>query len=474
MPAAANSRLICIATAVASLAVSAAAYLLFYSPAVIRNDDDVDDEQRQRYTVGLHNPSNDCFANSVLQALSSSSVLESYLATDRVRQYKLSSALLIMISDLNTPIRYARASSPWPFLHVLESIFKSRISRTQHDAHELMHLILQTLTDEYAATTTTTAGAPPFEGSTLDSITCQQCFRTTTTSRCKFVVLTLPVPQQSSTTVQDLLAKLLAPEYVTGYGCQSCRLAALAGTARRVVQARNLQADDDDDDDVGVDVVPKLAGDPVGYYKYVCKLANSAASMTADLPAEIEHDLPRTVRSTIVRQTSLHDLPGLLIVQLSRSIFDGHASSRNDCAVQVSEFITLYSSAGVSSLLYSAATTTTTTAGDDDGLANKKTYRLVGMIRHSGTHSAGHYECYKRKPPQASTATERLAGGPQQPRQRQWWRISDEKVWQVSTSEVLKQTGTAYMLVYETVPIAQQQRRRRKTTKQRQQDLNKI
>ena len=41
-----------------------------------------------------------------------------------------------------------RTISVWTFLHELENIFNAKMSRSQHDAHELTQLINETLENE--------------------------------------------------------------------------------------------------------------------------------------------------------------------------------------------------------------------------------------------------------------------------------------------------------------------------------------
>ncbi|KAK9237647.1 hypothetical protein V1525DRAFT_152159 [Lipomyces kononenkoae] len=503
--------------------------------------------RNSRYVVGLYNKANDCFANSVLQGLASSPILRQYLDDSRFQDQPLTVALKTIIQELNSPIRYPRAISPWPFLHVLEVIYKSRITRSQHDAHELLHLILETITDEHdrklreiaAKESSPSIGdvaedekvdrhvtVPhefmPFEGSTVDTIRCLQCGNSPEPKSTNFIVLTLNVPQKSSATLEDCLSSLLSSEHISDYGCQSCRLNDVIATVSELVIKMKL-------DDTGQRIVedsltsshdvPDFDKDPLGYLHYLRNL-----DPNIDLDPEIEARLPKSVKSTIVRTTSFGHLPDLLTFHLSRSIFSSTAT-RNSCRVTFPEKLTVYSSQNVKSKFSSLAM-----GNGEDGQSvegGSKTYRLVAMVRHMGTHSAGHYECYRRKEmfknygveaiaaltenaeaaaamlriveplsrldgnnisarqdisssplsgaisqsesssvapsrdespsrlqrrPRNHTTTAKLyrqfTGG------KSWWRTSDDKVWECTTDEVLRQTQSAYLLLYERVQPA--------------------
>ncbi|KAK9430517.1 hypothetical protein V1505DRAFT_370999 [Lipomyces doorenjongii] len=527
--------------------------------------------RNSRYIVGLYNKANDCFANSVLQALASSPILRRYLDDSRFRDQPLTVALKTIIQDLNSPIRYPRSISPWPFLHVLEVIYKSRITRSQHDAHELLHLILETITDEHdkklreisLEEMDLDSGEKvehdnverdvnilhefmPFEGTTVDTIRCLQCGNSPEPKSTNFIVLTLNVPQQSSATLEDCMSSLLSSEHISDYGCQSCRLKELVGTVSQVIKKAKL-------DETGSGIVasstisskdiPDFVKDPVGYLHYLQNL-----DPNVDLHPQIEARLPKNVKSTIVRTTSLGHLPDMFTCHLSRSIFYSTAT-RNSCRVSFPEKLTVYSSQNAKLKLSSLVVGNS--AEEQSSEDGSKTYRLVAMVRHMGTHSAGHYECYRRKemfkdynletvaaltassPRTAdayvgaeaattiSTTSEYLptyaenscatskedlllspkfgvisesesnSVGPsreESPSRLQlwsrnytatkklyrqftggkgWWRISDDKVWECTTDEVLRQTQSVYLLVYERIPPTALKKRspsRRKAT----------
>lgn len=442
-----------------------------------------------RYTVGLVNLANDCFANSNLQALASLRPLLLYIdeamlvgmpaenlldfnynqrrntrgsaksteSTAPAPEYpvdakgkpylRLTRALGSMIMELNEPVKSAKTISPWKFLVILEQIYNSRISRNQHDAHELLHLILECLSNEYEAAVkdgilqagkhnpnsildsdrdsfTSRSTIPedvseadigtdylpsqhkghhgggagidpemlasfPFEGSTIDRIACSRCGYLPPVQPSNFLVLSLMVPQKRHASLIDLIDKMTAPEYIKDYGCVSCRLKAVSSNPTAYIGK-------------------PINGSKAKYTPELIDQISTYASRVDTLPEELEEALPKNITSPISKSTRFSKLPLILSLHLSRSIYSGDNASRNSCKVSCPEFIDLYeSNANQRSSVDSAmASREGTPAESEDPLnaamnslkAKKKVkYRLVAMIRHNGTHYTGHYECYRRK-----------------------------------------------------------------------------
>lgn len=346
-----------------------------------------------RYTVGLTNRANDCFANSNLQALAALRGLYSYLIqigflvpedikgdvkedvdlTEDEKDVKgdvksnkapppspkgyarLSKALQEMVAELNEPVLAPTCISPWTLLGVLEVIYKSRISRSQHDAHELLHLILETLQNENDALATARKDERfqvpefPFKGSTIDRISCSKCGYSPPVTPSTFLVLSLMVPQKRSVSLTWLLDSLSNPEFIQDYGCANCKLQ---------YALRNSHTLD-----------PQIKQELAKY-----------ADSPDKLPEALEKMLPKEITSPIAKSTRFHTLPSALVIHLSRSIYGGYGASRNSCKVSVVEHLELFESNG-------------------PGPLDKKKvkYTLAAMIRHKGTHQTGHYECFRRK-----------------------------------------------------------------------------
>ncbi|CZS90535.1 hypothetical protein WAI453_004131 [Rhynchosporium graminicola] len=136
---------------------------------------------RKKTIVGLSNPANDCFINSVLQALAGLGDLRIYLIRETHRRkldgpevyahlvedparknmpaWKIeglqagtvTKGLKDILNSLNERPIYKKTISAGPFVLVLEQGFKQRISRQQQDAQEFLQIVAERLCDEYHA-----------------------------------------------------------------------------------------------------------------------------------------------------------------------------------------------------------------------------------------------------------------------------------------------------------------------------------
>ena len=394
---------------------------------------------RKPHAVGLRNIGNDCFINSVLQALAGCGELRLYLIREThrraidadvytrlvqpapsentagrggapLRDWQLkslqsgavSSGLKEILDRLNERPISKKAISPREFVGVLERAFGQTINRQQQDAQEFLQLLVERLLDEYNAgkrarahtrrlqrsapdvsgtaggETSTTEGnvaenaaAPgakkdeereeeeeeeeehdfPLEGEREAQSQCQTCGFKTTPRKEVFCMLTLSVPQASSTTLDRCFDGLFKTEQIPDYRCDRCRL----------IHARDLLATEH----------AKTPSDEA--QAKLDRLQSCIDNDPENPPRDITlPDSKLAPTSTISRSHRITRFPKILVIHLSRSIYD-RTSQKNMAKVSFPENLKL------------------------GGLRLQKRYRLLSTVTHKGGHQSGHYQSFRRQ-----------------------------------------------------------------------------
>ncbi|OCL13109.1 cysteine proteinase [Glonium stellatum] len=170
-----------IATYAAGASLAAITLVYVFGPTFFLDDES--SNSRKKGVVGLSNSANDCFINSILQALAGLGDLRLYLIRETHRReldgpevYEVDSeklsqeknaikpwkleglrkgmvtlALKEILDKLNERPIYRKTISPQAFIRVLEQAFRTRISRQQQDAQEFLQIVTERLCEEYHA-----------------------------------------------------------------------------------------------------------------------------------------------------------------------------------------------------------------------------------------------------------------------------------------------------------------------------------
>lgn len=336
-----------------------------------------------KYTTGLINLRNDCFANSSLQAYLSLPGLTDYLNkfisafNDLVQQVQkagidpvelvprqkqpkskfnnskiaipLHLALADIIKKLQETQLSSRTISVWLFLHALEDIFNAKISRSQHDAQELTQLINETLENEnihIAKILTTLKGKVsgvskldslevpefPFSGLLLSQMKCLTCKHVSKPNFSPFLMLTLHAPEKISTDLDSILDENES-ESIEGYQCLKCRLDAILRHENLLKEQGKLLSEDEET------IIQSLSD-----------LNNDQLCINEDLDPKLEEYVKSynkgslaisDITSTVFRTNQVLKPPKIFGLHLSRSSFDGVDITRNSCNVKFKDQLTL-------------------------------------------------------------------------------------------------------------------------------------
>ena len=440
-------------TYAASASLAAVALVYFFNPNYLIDGDSSASSAstRKKGIVGLFNPANDCFINSILQSLAGLGDLRLYLIRELHRRElggphiyaavppvdsncknvdgrKLASlqsgevtqGLKHMIDRLNERPIYRKTISATKFIQVLEHAFETRISKSQQDAQELLQIVAERLSEEYHAGkearkrarklqngnpssaevaqlpsapsqedndasesvvselshhTTNAPIAPepvkdeekdtlkeeeegfPLEGQTTARTECQYCHFVPKASPTTFVMLNLTVPQKSSTTLNECLDAHFKTEYIDDYKCDKCRL-------EHAVEVFSRNRDSAKSEEQRTSIKSQIA-----------KLQKALEEDPEKAPEGV--DLPDTKlapKRRISRHIEITSFPKVLVIHLSRSMYDPRSSSTKNLAkLSFPERFPV------------------------GGILNRRNYKLLGMVTHKGTHNNGHYETFRRQ-----------------------------------------------------------------------------
>lgn len=328
--------------------------------------DDVNDNERS-VTSGV----------SASQAFSGTE--ETKVTSAHIPEVLMHQGLAKILAQLQETLTSSRDISVWPLLRILEIIFKAKISSGQNDAHELTQIILETLEkensklQEFAEKQKLAVTIPqlPFKGKVAGHLACLKCGRSSKINVHPFNIYPLHVPQAFAAKLSDMVADNQT-ETIEGYSCLVCKVKAILDNE----SARGFKNCSTEETNI-LKTLEKALPDLLINDDLSEELTSYIESYSKD------GVVAKEIKSTIVKKTVVVESPDILVLHLSRSVFNGMTYSRNSCGVAFEETLDCAEQVIQNNRCVGIKTVR---------------YKLKAMVKHSGSHSQGHYECYRHKP----------------------------------------------------------------------------
>jgi ubiquitin carboxyl-terminal hydrolase 16 len=420
-------------TTVAAYAAGAslAAVALFYvfGPNYTIDGDELGGN-RKKSIVGLSNPANDCFINSVLQALAGLGDLRLYLIRelhrreldgpeiynqvpdpdeqlrekrpDRVRELQqgtVTRALKEMLDRLNERPIYKKTITARGFIQALEFAYRTRISRNQQDAQEFLQIVAERLSDEYHAGVKARQRAQK----ALD-------YSAEDESPTEIEVRVDDGTENGLPAIIDTKLKEIDNEYGFPFEgkmesqieCQFCRYkykpnqTSFVNLTLQVPQKSSTTLSACFDGLLKTEYIDDFRCDKCRLEHAVqVKMKDLSRTRSTEEKMSLEMDIDKiqtalasdpeaaldgvtfppaehAPKRRIARHMRITVFPKIIAVHLSRSIFDRSSSTKNAAKVSFPERLPL------------------------GGILNQKFFKLLAIVCHKGSHNSGHYESFRR------------------------------------------------------------------------------
>ncbi|KAF3050234.1 hypothetical protein E8E11_010377 [Didymella keratinophila] len=426
-----------IATYAAGASLAAITLVYVFGPTFFLDDEATSSSTKKKGVVGLSNAANDCFINSVLQALAGLPDLRIYLIREThrrkldgpevylvdpeksnaesaaIRPGKLEGlqkglltyGLKDILDKLNERPIYKKTISPQSFIRSLEHAFGTRISRQQQDAQEFLQIVTERLCDEYHA------GTKARRHAFRNGITIENSENASGRQQIEEQFGVQPPQDDLKEEGEDEDEPLPDEEGFPFEGkiesqieCLTCHFKPKPSSSAFVtltlsvpqVSSTTLNAcfdgmlkvehiDDFRCEWCRLDHAVKTKEEELEkatdseikerLQSDISKIKQALEEDPESPPEDVEFpDSKLAPKRRIARHMYISLFPKVLAVHLSRSMFAvGTVSTKNLAKVSFPESLPL------------------------GGLLHRKNYRLLGMVTHKGSHNSGHYESFRRQ-----------------------------------------------------------------------------
>ncbi|EED19655.1 ubiquitin C-terminal hydrolase, putative [Talaromyces stipitatus ATCC 10500] len=397
---------------------------------------------RKKGVVGLSNPANDCFINSVLQALAGLGQLRVYLIRelhrreldgpdvynqlpgpdevagkrglppDRLRELQqgtVTLALKEMLDRLNERPIYKKTISARSFIQALEFAFRTRISRNQQDAQEFLQIVAERLCDEYHAAVKARQRAQRAAVAETEAPSIAE----EAESSGKSGEVSVRIHDGSKHGLPAIIDDKLK-EIDNGYGfplegqlesqieCQTCHYqyrpnrTSFVNLTLQVPQKSSATLSSCFDGLLKTEYIDDFRCDRCGLQhaleaKIVAKTKARSADEVEKLDAEIRQ-IQQALETDPEQALDGVDLPAAELAPKRRI-------ARHMRITVFPKVVAIHLSRSIfdqSSSTKNAAKVSFPERLPLGGILNRKWYKLLGIVCHKGSHNSGHYESFRR------------------------------------------------------------------------------
>jgi ubiquitin carboxyl-terminal hydrolase 16 len=428
-----------IATYAAGASLAAVTLIYVFGPTFFLDDEA--SSTKKKGVVGLSNAANDCFINSILQALAGLPDLRLYLIRETHRrkldgpdvydvdlerlslevrpmkpdtlaglqQGTVTFALKEVLDRLNERPIHRKVITPQPFIRALERAFSSRISRQQQDAQEFLQIVTERLCDEYHAGTKARRQAQNHGITLATGDTVSE--REEIAEQFGVASSVVPAPQKAEETEPPEDEPALDEDGFPFEGriesqieCLTCKFKPKPTVSTFVTLTLNVPQASSTSLGACFDGIFKVEHIDDFKCEY-CRLEHALKTKIQGLPRattakakeQLEDDIAR-IREALQNDPEHPpegvELPDPKLAPRSRIARHMYISSfPKVLAVHLSRSVFAVGSVSTKNL----AKVSFPEELPLGGILNQKRYRLLGTVTHKGGHNSGHYESFRRQ-----------------------------------------------------------------------------